>query len=199
MMGYYWMLLWGLLVFSGNGLQAQPNETITLANPSFEGAPHDAVTPNHWTSCGFDSSPDILPGPWGVYQKPTHGTSFLGLITREDNTWEALGQKLPKPLRSDRCYKFSIDLALSAAYAGYSRPTRFRIWGAKTPCTRTQLLGISTGIDHYEWKTYEFIFSPKENYPYIIIECYYNTPVLQYYRGNLLLDNISVFEECDRA
>lgn len=180
-------------------LGAQPSKVIVLANPSFEGRPHDAVTPDQWQACGLDSSPDILPGPWGVYQKPTHGVTFLGLITRENNSWEALGQKLPKPLRADRCYKFSIDLALSPAYAGYSRPTRFRIWGAKNTCQRDELLGTSPTIDHYEWKTYEFIFSPQIDYPYLIIECYYKTPTLEYYRGNLLLDNISSFEFCDRA
>lgn len=180
-------------------LWAQPNKVIILANPSFEGRPHDAVTPDQWQACGLDSSPDILPGPWGVYQKPTNGVTFLGLITRENNSWEALGQKLPKPLRADRCYKFSIDLAVSPAYAGYSKPTRFRIWGGTSACQRDELLGASPVITHYEWKTYEFIFSPKVDYPYLIIECYYKTPTLEYYRGNLLLDNITTFELCDRA
>lgn len=192
-------MLLSLLLLLVVALQAQPSKVIVLANPSFEGQPHDAVTPDHWQACGLDSSPDILPGPWGVYQKPTQGTTFLGLITRENNSWEALGQHLSRPLRADRCYKFSIDLALSPAYAGYSKPTCFRIWGGTDACTRSELLGKSPMIDHYEWKTYEFIFSPKVDYPYIIIECYYNTPTLEYYRGNLLLDNISTFEMCDRA
>ncbi|MFT5645566.1 MAG: hypothetical protein ACI976_000239 [Aureispira sp.] len=172
---------------------------ILLNNPSFDGEPHDAITPKGWTACGLDSSPDILPGPWGVYQKPTHGNTFIGLITREDNTWEALGQKMSKSFKEERCYKFKIDLASSPAYAGYAKPTCLRVWAGNSACDRAQLIGISPTIDHYEWKTYDFLFSPKEDYKYIIIECYYKQPSLNYYKGNLLIDNISAFEMCDRA
>lgn len=172
---------------------------IILNNASFEGTPHDAVTPKDWYPCGFDSSPDILPGPWGVYQKPTQGNTFLGLITRDDNTWETLGQKMPKPFKKERCYKFKVDLASSPAYAGYSKPTCFRVWVGNSACERAQLIAISPTINHYEWKTYEFLFSTKEDYKYIIIECYYKQPSLNYYKGNLLIDNISAFEMCDRA
>ncbi|MCH2022434.1 MAG: hypothetical protein MK207_08155 [Saprospiraceae bacterium] len=170
-----------------------------MANPSFEGYPHDAITPKKWKECGFDSSPDILPGPWGVYQKPSHGNTFLGLITRENNTWEALGQKLPKPFKKNKCYKFSVDLSSSPAYAGYSNPTCLRVWLSNYECKRTLLVVTSPIIDHYEWKTYEFMFSTNEAYKYIIIECYYKKPSLNYYRGNILIDNISAFEMCDRA
>ena len=179
-------------------VQAQP-DPLTLNNASFEGTPHDAVTPAQWQACGLDSSPDILPGPWGVYQKPTHGRSFMGLITRENNSWEAAGQQLSKPLQKDNCYKVKVDLARSPAYAGYNKPTCLRIWGCKNACSRTELLAVSPAVDHYEWKTYEFIFAPLQNYDYIIIECYYKTPVLDYYRGNLLIDNFTAFEACDRA
>jgi len=172
---------------------------VVLENTSFEGIPHDAVTPEKWQACGLDSSPDILPGPWGVYQKPTEGNTFLGLITREDNTWEALGQKMPKPFKKERCYKFKVDLSSSPAYAGYSKPTCLRVWIGNSACDRAQLIAISPTIDHYEWKTYEFLFSTEEDYKYIIIECYYKQPSLDYYKGNLLIDNISAFEMCDRA
>ncbi len=173
---------------------------IVLNNPSFEGVPHDAVTPNGWEACGIDSSPDILPGPWGVYQKPTNGNTYLGLITRENNSWETIGQKLPKPLQKDRCYKVKVDLSMSPAYAGYSKPTRLRIWLSNSKCERTKLIATSPTIDHYEWKTYEFLFSTEEDsYKYIIIEAFYKSPAINFYRGNLLIDNFTAFESCDRA
>lgn len=178
---------------------AAQSKPLTLRNPSFEGVPHDAVTPDEWQACGLDSSPDILPGPWGVYQKPTHGNSFMGLIARENNSWEAAGQQLKKPLKKNQCYKVKVDLARSPAYAGYNQPTCLRIWGSNSPCERDELLAASEAVSHYEWKTYEFIFAPFQNYRYIIIECYYKTPVLEYYRGNLLIDNFTAFEACDRA
>ncbi len=123
----------------------------------------------------------------------------MGLITRENNSWEAAGQQLSQALKKDRCYKVQVDLATSPAYAGYNRPTCLRIWGCTNPCERSELLATSEAISHYEWKTYEFIFAPLKDYPYIIVECYYQTPVLEYYRGNLLLDNFTAFEACDRA
>lgn len=190
-LGLFFLLCW-------TSLSAQFKPMI-LSNASFEGVPHDAVTPDNWQACGLDSSPDILPGPWGVYQKPTEGTSFVGLITRDDNTWEALGQKMPRPFKKERCYKFKVDLSSSPAYAGYAEPTCLRVWVGNSACDRAQLIAISPTIDHYEWKTYEFLFSTEDDYKYIIIECYYKQPSINYYKGNLLIDNISAFEMCDRA
>ena len=184
----------------GPSIQAQTNKPVELRNSSFEGIPHDAVNPDGWHSCGLDSSPDILPGPWGVYQKPTDGRTYIGLITRENNSWETIGQKLSKPLKKNHCYKFKVDLSNSPTYAGYSKPTRLRVWISKTRCDRGKLIASSPTIDHYEWKTYDFLFSTEnEDYNYIIIEAYYKEPTVYYYRGNLLIDNFSIFESCDRA
>ncbi len=188
-----------LIVSSGQTF-AQKKLSIRLKNSSFEGIPHDATTPKGWVACGLDSSPDILPGPWGVYQKPTNGKTYVGLITRENKTWESMGQRLPQPLKKNHCYKFKVDLSHSPTYAGYAKPTRLRVWLGKTSCSRNKLVVSSITIYHYEWKTYEFIFSTEnEDYYYIIIEPYYKEPSLYYYRGNLLLDNFSIIEYCDRA
>lgn len=180
--------------------QTQAQEVLlVLNNASFEGYPHDAITPDGWESCGYDSTPDILPGPWGVYQKPTDGNTFMGLISREDNTWEMITQELAEPLNSEKCYKFSVSLSRSPAYAGYNQPLRLRIWGGNSPCERKQLLANSPTIDHFEWSEYTFMFSPTENYKYILIECYYKEPTMIPYRGNLLIDGMTPFIECDRA
>lgn len=196
-MQFFYPLL--VLFLSTSSVLYSQTRPVVLENGSFEGVPHDDVLPVGWQGCGMDSSPDILPGPWGVYQKPTNGNTFLGLITRENNTWEAIGQKMPKPLKKNKCYKFKVDLASSSAYAGYSKPTQLRVWVGNSLCERAQLIASSPTIDHYEWKTYEFLFSTEEDYKYIIIECYYKEPSLNYYRGNLLIDNITAFEMCDRA
>ncbi len=45
-------------------------KSITLRNASFEGLPHDAVTPRDWQACGLDSSPDILPGLGACIKSP---------------------------------------------------------------------------------------------------------------------------------
>lgn len=179
--------------------QIKKDEKIIIPNGSFEGVPQDALNPDGWESCGYNSTPDILPGPWGVYQKPTDGNTFLGLTAREDNTYEAISAKLEKPLKKDNCYSFKVDLSRSSAYAGYSGAACFRVWGGKTPCDRRQLLAVSPVIEHYDWKTYNFSFFAKEAYPYITIECYYKTPSLVPYRANILIDSFFFFESCERA
>jgi hypothetical protein len=111
-------ILFFLLCTNSLLLSAQATKPVVLTNGSFEGVPHDAVNPEGWKSCGNDSSPDILPGPWGVYQKPTKGKTYLGLITRENNTWETIYQKMSTPFRKNRCYKFKVDQTYSTANLG---------------------------------------------------------------------------------
>lgn len=186
-----------ILIFGIVSVSFNPNSAILLSNPSFEGASQDAKVPNGWHACGLYSTPDILPGPWGVYQEAADGKTFLGLITREDNTWEHIGQQLSKPLKKDECYTFSVKLARSNGYVGYNKPLKFRIWGGTKRCQKSQLLGHTTTISHSDWKKYQFTFFANDTYQYIVIEAYYvgKTP----YRGNLLIDDCSPFETCMRA
>ncbi len=172
---------------------------IRLNNPSFEGQPQDASTPDGWIPCNKGTTPDILPGFWGVYQEPADGESYMGLITRDDGTWESVGQKLPSPLKGGECYSLSLDLARSPTYAEYNLPLIFRIWGGRSECGRDQLLSESEAISHTEWKTYEFGLYPKRDFDYIVFEAYYATGKFYQYRGNLLLDDCSIIMPCQRA
>jgi hypothetical protein len=174
-------------------------EKITIPNGSFEDLPKDGRIPSRWKACGANSTPDILPGPWGVTNPPSHGNSYLGLITREDNTFEAVTVKLEKAMKKDQCYTFNVDLAHSAAYSGYAKTGCLRVWGGNSPCERKQLLAVSGVIEHYEWKTYGFSFFAKDEYKYITIECYYKMPSLIPYRANILIDTFFSLEICDRA
>jgi len=182
-----------LLSFRPSLLVAQE---IRLANASFEGTPSDATMPQQWNTCQRGSTPDILPGFWGVYLEPFEGGSYIGLITREDGSFESIGQKLSIPFKKNECYKFTAELAHSNVYANYNLPIRLRIWGAKTRCSKDQLLAETPSIKHIEWKTYPLQFVAEEDFPYIIIEAYYAKGVYFPYKGNLLLDNISVFKLC---
>lgn len=186
------LLLFGLISVSFN-----PNSSILLENPSFEGESQDARVPQGWHACGMYSTPDILPGPWGVYQEAYHGDTFLGLISREDGTWEHIGQKLAKPLTKDECYTFSVKLARSNGYVGYNKALKFRMWGGTKKCGQAQLLGHTVAIEHNEWKSYRFNFFTNDAYEYIVIEAYYTGK--EAYRGNLLIDACSPFEVCIRA
>lgn len=176
------------LLFSGQ---------IRLENPSFEGEPQDATVPVGWMPCELGTTPDILPGPWGVYQEASDGETFLGLITRSDGTHESIGQRLTTPIEQNECYSFSLDLAKSYTYTGYNNALKLRIWGAVSRCQKAELLFESPTITHSDWKEYDFSFVTKFNYHYIILEAYApnNTAV----KGNILLDNCSKIAVCKRA
>jgi len=174
-----------------------PPGKISLVNPSFEGEPQDATVPNGWMPCEPGTTPDILPGPWGVYQEASDGETFLGLITRSDGTFESITQRLSTPLKKDECYSFSIDLASSNTYTGYNHPLKLRMWGSVSRCKKTELLFESPVIKHSDWETYKFSFSTKYKHNYIILEA--QAPDKNYVRGNILLDNCSRLSVCKRA
>ncbi|MBR9922697.1 MAG: hypothetical protein GYB31_17845 [Bacteroidetes bacterium] len=170
----------------------------TLVNPSFEGTPQDAETPVGWFECAAYTTPDILPGYWGVYTEASDGETYIGLITREDGTYESIGQRLSQPLKAKECYEFSLDLAMSKTYAGYGNPLKIRIWGSYDKCGKAQLLAESVLIEHGYWKTYLFSFSAKSQINYIVIEAFHKEGRFSY-QGNVLVDNIKSIEVCDRA
>ncbi|NJK84417.1 MAG: hypothetical protein HC912_12160 [Saprospiraceae bacterium] len=125
-----------LPILSSFAWAALAQQDIYLSNTSFEGQPDDATIPVGWFACTPSTTPDILPGPWGVYQEATEGDTYMGLITRGDGTFESIGQRLPKAIKAKECYKFSLDLAHSDTYAGYSEPIKLRIWLGQQKCEK---------------------------------------------------------------
>lgn len=169
-----------------------------LLNASFEGEPQDATVPSGWIPCQPGTTPDILPGVWGVYQEAAHGDTYMGLITRENGTWESVGQRLKNVLSPGQCFSMSLSLAHSNTYAGYKQPLKLRIWGGGERCDRDQLLWESPLIEHREWKTYRFDFVPRSSMQYLIIEAYHQEGNFSY-RGNVLIDRLSPIKKCIRA
>lgn len=178
-------------------LSAQ-TDPIFLTNASFEGEPQDATVPVGWLPCERGTTPDILPGPWGVYTEASAGRSFVGLITREDGTWESICQRLPRTIQSNDCYTFTIDLAHSRTYAGYDQPVKLRIWGGVRKCRKDQRLLETPVIDHTAWESYEVSFTAKQPINYLLIEAFFSESDFSH-RGNLLIDNISPMKKCIRA
>lgn len=173
-------------------------QLISLENASFEGEPRDATIPRNWHICKEHTTPDILPGPWGVYLEPYDGDTYVGLITRGNGTWESIGQRLSKPLNAKSCYSFSMQLAHSDTYQGYNGPIMLRIWGASSICKRDQLLVETKPIEHLNWKRYDFQFRTKKRINYLIIEAHYSDKPFSYL-GNLLIDDISPIRPCSRT
>ncbi len=176
-----------------------PEHNVKLDNASFEGERQDATVPAGWQPCAQGTTPDILPGFWGVKLEPQDGDSYIGLITRDDGTWESIGQRLSGPLLSGNCYSFSLSLAHSKDYAGYNKPVRLVVWGGKTSCSKDQILFESDYINHQEWKKYDYKMAIEQDINYVIFEAQYMNGLYFYYKGNVLVDDCSDFVLCDRA
>ncbi len=194
-----------VLVFGGTSNFAQAQEQkIQLKNASFEDTPRHSQTPRDWIDCGFpgESEPDVQPsGEFGVTMLPQDGDTYLGLVVRDNSTWERVSQRLSGPMEGGKCYEFSIYLAKSPQYLSQSRVTdekvnyvrnaKIRIYGGFSPCHRQQLLAESPLISSYNWRQFNFKFEPTDDFTYITFEAFYQTPNLFPYNGNILLDNAS--------
>ncbi len=172
---------------------------IYFENPSLEEKPAPGQLPLGWESCLDGSTPDILPGFWGVTKKAQDGDSYLGLITRKDGTFESIGHRLSQPMKANTCYQMDFYLAKSANYENYSNPIRLRIKGGNTACDSQEVLYESDLVMHEEWKKYWVGFSSKQDVDFLIFEVTFAKGVIITYRGNLLIDNLSPIKKCSRA
>jgi len=191
------------LLFAGVVLYAQQG-VIVLRNASFEDAPRHSQTPRDWIDCGFsgESEPDTQPcGEFGVTMLPLEGDTYLGMVVRDNETWERVSQRLSSPLEGGKCYEFSIHLARSPQYLSQSRITeqlvnynkgiRLRVYAGFSPCSRQELLAQSSVIKNSTWQRFNFTLEPTQNYTFIIFEAFYEDSKLEPYNGNILLDNAS--------
>jgi outer membrane protein OmpA-like peptidoglycan-associated protein len=191
-----------------NFAQPQSEEYLTLVNPSFEGNPKagevGGAAPFGWYDCGAagESSPDIQPGFFEVTKPASNGLTYIGLVVRDNETVEGVGQRLSKPLEANQCYEFSIDLARAELYLSPSRstlekvnfvqPCVLRIWGGNGYCDRAEKLFETSIINYSRWLTNNIRVAPKNgNYNYIFFEAYFKTPILFPYNGHILIDNIT--------
>ncbi len=190
---------------------AQPKEElIYFTNPSFEDLPKCCEAPTGWYNCGKteESPPDIQPGSFQVTKTPSHGETYLGLVVRDNETWEGVGQRLSVPLELNECYEFSLDLCRAELYLSLSRttgeevnyatPAKIRVWGGMGYCDKREMLYETPLITTNRWLTYNFRLSPKKgSYAFLLIEAYFKTPTLFPYNGNILIDNASPIKKID--
>ncbi|GJM33010.1 MAG: hypothetical protein DHS20C18_20110 [Saprospiraceae bacterium] len=199
-----------MLFFCG-AVQAQ--KAIQLNNPSFEDTPRAGHVPTGWKNCGqeFESPPDTHPADaFGVNIPAIDGNTYLGLVVRDNDTWEQVGQRLSTALSKGQCYTFSLYLARSQSYhsasritykdANYNTPAVIRIWGGNANCEKLELLALSVPVVASYWREYQFKFSPKrDHYSHLVIEAYYKDRFGEAYNGNILVDKASdiVPVDCD--
>jgi len=196
-------------IFTAQNLSGQ-DDPILLVNPSFEGIPGEGSLngdlPRGWYDCGFpgETVPDVHPKEGGAFQvtkEPFEGNTYIGMVVRENDTWERVSQRLSVPLEAGKCYEFSLSLCRSELYVSpsrvdgelknYTTPAKLRIWGGSNYCERSELLAESSLVVNTRWLKYDFRFEPGQTYSYIVLEAFYKTPTPFPYNGNILLDDAS--------
>ena len=205
--------------FSGHS-QA-PSDIIKLSNPGFNGTPKassDYI--GGWKDCGRTRFPgetpvDLQPGFFDVTLPPYEGQTYLGMVSRDNDTWESVTQQLIKPLKEGECYTFSIHLATSPKYKSGARgegvaaeeaelfgypieyvqfvePIVLKIWGSKEQCAPLELLAVTDKIKNHKWEKFDFRFEPKTELNFIMLEAYTDkvpTPFAS--NGHVLVDGLS--------
>ncbi len=189
-------------------------EAIFLTNPSFEGSPQYAAVPGGWRNCAFnnESPPDIHPlenTTVGLDVLPHQGATFLGLLTKNNATYESIGQQLQSPMQKGQCYSFSIALCKPEKYFIFNPETEkithydgalvLRLWGGLSPCGKKSLLAVSPPIENSEWVRYVFQFTPEDNVSWLSFDVHFTQGTTKAYRGNMMLDDASPIIPIDCA
>lgn len=187
-------------------LQANAQTLIVLENPSFEERqPAQSHPPRGWFYCGprGETPPDTHPNDFFPQKLvATNGHTYAGMVVRDNQTWEALGQVLSSPLQAGISYTFSIDLATPEAFfslsrtsmeeANFNNPIRLRLWGADRLCEKQELLAESPSVRNKTWQPYSFILQPVLDAKVLILEAYYDKEYSDRpYNACLLMDNAS--------
>lgn len=192
----------------------QAQDQINLRNPSFEipravpyGMHPCCKAPRGWFACGGEdlNTPDVQPGHFQVSLPAAEGSYYLGMVTRDNDTWEAVSQRLEKPIEGGKIYTFNLKISYSDILRSQSRvtqrpalyntPVKVRIWGGSGYCHKAEMLDETKLIEHTNWKQYNFRFKPKKNHGFFTIEVYYKTPTPIPYNGNVLIDDASPIVE----
>ena len=208
--------LFCLLLINISFLTSQ--DVIEIKNPSFEGEATQGGIEREWElefwwDCGFkgQTPPDIHSsnkGFFGVSAQPKHGKTFLGLVTRENNTYECVSQNIENPLQKHMTYIIQMALCRSDIYKSqlsnyrnndnnndklYNliKPIVVQIWGGNENNDQLELLAESLPIKNTAWSTYEFNLKPTFNQSLIEIRAYYAPLTNEPYNGNVLIDNLS--------
>ena len=215
------ILFIGILLAFVSRLGAQ-DAPIKLNNPSFLDVAHAGGDqfnrgPRGWQDCGAfgETPPDVQPNPniafgdrpfFDVTLPAQDGPTYMGMVVRDNDTQEAVSQRLMTPIEGGKCYEMSLFLARSKTYLSqarskdgsgetemvdFTKAIKIRIYGGNSYCQKAELLGETPLVKNTDWKEYNLRFEPTTNHRFILIQAFYKTPTLFPYNGNVLVDNLS--------
>ncbi|MEM9885045.1 MAG: hypothetical protein AAF849_04070 [Bacteroidota bacterium] len=203
-----------LFCFLNVVLFAQEGDMLLLDNPSFEGVAEANASPEGWYDCGFEGEfVHIIYAGYstsaGIKQRAAVGKTYIGLVVRDNQTWEGIGQSLTKPLEVGACYEFHLRLSQSKQFFARDRfgerqahhsPAKIKIIGGNAACEGIELLAETEVVDHYQWRDYAFVLSPQASeMTHLKIESYYLGDSLLPYNGHVLIDHASFLIKVDCA
>ena len=186
------------LLFTLPGTMQAPRP-LAFENPGLEALPSEGFRMTGWAIWGKGSTPDIQPGRWGVGTAPAEGTTYVGLVTREDRSTEGIWQRLPRPVPAGQCHYLTVWLARHVDYSGHRLPLSLRVKGRHGSEGPVIDLALSPPVIHQDWRLYTLEFTASRSVDRIILE---GSPVpgtIVAYRGNLLIDGLSGISPCLRA
>ena len=200
-----------LCLFGISGSLSGQQQIIYLDNPSFEDTPQHSTPPSAWDDQGFagQSPTDIHPnGDFGVYQEPIHGNSYLGMVVRENETYEGIGQELRVTMKGGQCYQMEIAVAKSKYYlsptakkpdefTNYSTSCVLRVLGSSADSEEIEVLARIGPVMDYNWEYYLIDLMPTRDCDYLYLEAFYEEPVMFPYNGNILVDDLSPIVPCE--
>lgn len=177
-----------------------------LRNPSFEyGASAPGILPAKWFSCGdLGNSPpdlhnDLRKHFFEIEADASDGIQFVSMVSRADGTTECLGQKFKKPLQAGETYQLTIHLSQDPYFTAhvkdkanpvpFDKPVVVEVY-IKTASGEVRLLGDTPAIDHVEWRSYQFEFTPDEPVTEVRIGPYFSIQYFESYYGHVLLDQV---------
>ena len=180
-----------------------------LDNPSFER--HNGRAgwmPEAWINAGpvTESPPDVHTADseiFGVRHRPAAGDTYLGMVARDNFTFEAIAQRIPGGLRAGQTYELQLWVSRSEELRSQSRLTRAPVtYDAPIPFDvyvsnkangdHFELVARSAPITHSDWRLYTIAFTPTRNWKYLRIGAGMNVMSAKPQCGNILIDDLSL-------
>ncbi len=177
------------------------NDVVYIENPSFEGrASHSTVAPD-WEYCTFpdETPPDTQPGAFGVELPALDGKTYLGMVTRDNGTYESVIPTLSSPIQAGVCYEWIIHIRQSEKYSSISRTTSKEdvfedavnlvlLGSEKKPCKADVPLIIVKEIQgERNWKKVKLRFKSDKELKHLILAVFPSNNEKS--NGHLLLDH----------
>ncbi|MEZ5056925.1 MAG: hypothetical protein R2879_07770 [Saprospiraceae bacterium] len=201
------LLLFSLAFLSLNCEKEPAPFGFILYNTSFEeGTPGASVTPKGWYDCGFpgETAPDLhsslQQNAFDVNKKAQDGNQYVGLVTRNNNTWECLQQDFEKPISGNFTIRLLVarsEIYLSSnrtdgSLSNYVTPVVLRVIGVDASGNETVLFK-SNRIINTRWEEIIATIQVPFQMTAIRLSPYYKEPFLFPYNGNVLIDLFEMY------